>query len=134
MSAAHKGKKLSAEHRAKISEVQKGRIFSDETRAKISAARKKQVISKGMKGKKHSAESRQKMREAKLGKKQPNISKAMYARYGGKSKRALLIDIPKQWETLAASLSDSEHTDIYVVADKRNEKLVYIGHATKQSV
>jgi len=58
ISAAKRGKKLTDEHCAKVSEAGRGRVLSEETRRKISEARK---------GKKHSEEAKQKMREARAG-------------------------------------------------------------------
>ena len=61
MSEARKGKKLSVEHRRKISESGKGRTFSVEHRRKLSEAHK------GKKGKLPSAETRRKLSEAHKG-------------------------------------------------------------------
>ena len=55
-----RGKKLSEEHKAKLSEAKRGRKRSEETCQKMSEARK---------GLKHSEETRQKMSETKRGKK-----------------------------------------------------------------
>lgn len=51
-----KGKKLSVEHKAKLSKVNKGKKLSAETRAKMSAV---------FKGRKHSAKTKAKLSEAK---------------------------------------------------------------------
>jgi len=74
-----KGKHLSEEHRAKISEAHKGKTHSPEARAKMSASHKGKPLSaehrsklsaankgnpSGMKGKHHSPETRAKMSEA----------------------------------------------------------------------
>jgi hypothetical protein len=59
------GKKLSPEHRAKISEARTGKKRSATTRAKISEART---------GKKHSAVTRAKISEARTGKKRPRLA------------------------------------------------------------
>ena len=77
VSAAHKGKKLSAEHRKKIGEGITGRKVSAETRKKIGEAHKGKKLSaehrkkisenNGMKGKKLSAEHRKKISEGHLG-------------------------------------------------------------------
>ncbi len=68
MSEAHKGKKLSEEHRAKLSEAHKGKKLSEETRAKISES---------LKGKKRSTETRAKMSAAKSGENNPNYGKKL---------------------------------------------------------
>ncbi len=60
------GKKLSEEHRAKISEANKGKKRSEETRAKISAANK---------GRRHTEETRAKISAANKGKNNPNYGK-----------------------------------------------------------
>ena len=60
---AHKGIRLSDEHRKKLSDSLKGREFSEETRAKISAN------NVGFKGKKHTEASRKKMSKSQRGKK-----------------------------------------------------------------
>lgn len=86
MSAAKKGKPMSAEHRAKISASHKGKCMSVEARAKISAALTGRTLSEEhkaniskprsaetrAKGKPKSAEHRAKMSAAKKGK--PNKS------------------------------------------------------------
>ena len=54
MSLAQKGKKLSEEHKRKISEKLKGRLFSEETRKRISLATQGKHY--GFLGKKHSEE------------------------------------------------------------------------------
>lgn len=79
MSAAHLGKTVGLEHRAKLSAALKGRIFSDDTKAKISAAKtgKKRLpftdkaklnMSAATKGRVHSPESRAAMSVAHKGK------------------------------------------------------------------
>lgn len=65
----NKGKKLSEDHRQKISIANRGRIFSSETKKKISEAVKAYYIdggkpSAGMSGKKHSEETKQKIRSS----------------------------------------------------------------------
>ncbi len=65
MSEAHKGKKLSPEHRAKISEAKKGRKHSPESRARMSEAKKGERNPNY--GKKRSPETRAKISEAKKG-------------------------------------------------------------------
>lgn len=84
LSEAHKGKKLSAEHKKKISEAGKGKKRPDETKQKISKAQKgcknhsfgkqlseehRRKISDAGKGKKRSEETRGKISEARKGKK-----------------------------------------------------------------
>lgn len=62
------GKKLSEEHKSKISKIHKDRKRSEETRRKIG---------EGNKGKMHSEESKRKMSDAHKGKKNPDQSKRM---------------------------------------------------------
>jgi len=76
------GKKLSDEHKRKISEGGKGRVQSEETRRKISDTQKGRVfteehsrkISDSSKGKKMSVETRKKMSDSRKGKKRKPFS------------------------------------------------------------
>jgi hypothetical protein len=77
MSIVHRGKKLSVEHKAMISDRHKNQPKSNETRAKMSEAAKGRVftdeakdkMSKSHLGKKASESTRQKQRERALGRK-----------------------------------------------------------------
>lgn len=60
----NKGKKLSIEHRQKLSKAKKGTKLSLETRQKMSKAHKGNTYRKGTK---HSLETRRKMSKAKIG-------------------------------------------------------------------
>lgn len=72
LSASLRGKKLSAEHKAKISESSKNRIVSEETKLKLSTALKgkprgetwRENLSKSLKGRKLSEETKAKMKTA----------------------------------------------------------------------
>lgn len=73
------GKKLAAEHRAKISAARKGQKHSEDTREKISAAlnrpETRAKMSAARKGKKFSEEHRKKMSESQKGRKLSDIQK-----------------------------------------------------------
>lgn len=68
---ANRGRKLTAEHRQKISEAHKGKVMSEESRKKMSAAFRKRKASPETKrrmsesqiGRKHTEESKRKMSE-----------------------------------------------------------------------
>ena len=90
MSEAHKGKKLSLEHRKKLSEVRKGRIVSKETREKISIAHFGMV---------RSSEARK------------NMSLAHFGKCGEKSSRRILteeqvFEIIKKYKNKEGSYSE----------------------------
>jgi len=87
ISAANKGRTITAEHRAKLSEALKGHPMSAETRAKISAAHKgrplaaehRAKLSQALKGHAVSAETRAKISAANRGDRDPNYRHGAYA-------------------------------------------------------
>ncbi len=93
ISKAHKGKKLSEETRAKISKVHKGKKLSEETRAKLSEANKgkklseetRAKMSEAHKGKKLSEETRAKIGEARKDKSIEQVKQAIVLHAGGMS-------------------------------------------------
>ena len=81
------GKKLSKEHRGRISEANKGKIVSKETRKKMSewqrgekssmygkhlSAATREKIAKSLKGHRHTKSTKQKISESKIGSKNPH--------------------------------------------------------------
>ena len=73
----NKGKKLSEEHKQKMSDAHKGHPVSKETKRKISATRKgRKSPNKGKPGKKHTEETQRKLSEANKGKNHPSYGKA----------------------------------------------------------
>jgi group I intron endonuclease len=95
MSDAHKGKPLSAEHRAKIGAAGKGRVASDETRAKMMGRKPSEATRAKLSaaqmgntknlGHKASAETRAKLRAAQSGENNPMSTK-------NRAKRALALE------------------------------------------
>lgn len=93
-------KNISAETRQKLSDALKGRHLSDETRKKISDGKKnisaetRKKLSEAIKGKHHSAETRVKISEARKGENNP-----FYGKHHSAEARAKMSDASKKyWE------------------------------------
>jgi hypothetical protein len=112
-----KGKKLSKEHRKKISESEKGKIISEETRKKISKSSKGKIISeetrikisKSSKGKIMSKISKEKNRQWHLGKR---ASKKTRKKMSESHRGHVVSKITKR--RLSKSHKNKKHTEAHI--------------------
>lgn len=109
MSKAHKGKKLSPEHRKKIAEKGKGRVFSEETRRKIGDSHRgikmsdeaKKRMSEKAKGRIVSEETRKKISRAGKGRKFSNETIIKLRNANRLKKKVLCVETGIVYDSMA---------------------------------